>query len=74
MTKEFEIWSEGFAVTGQIAGAHYHGSCRGEDFEDACKNFAKENEEFAHYFNENYMSHWGCKLFDNEAEARKHFG
>jgi hypothetical protein len=42
--KEFEIWSEGYAATGERAGAHFHGKAMGETFEDACKNFREPND------------------------------
>lgn len=37
--KEFEIWIEGFAVTGNSAPASYIGKAEGETFNDACANF-----------------------------------
>lgn len=74
MTKKYEIWSEGYEATGESGEAYCHGIGEGKDFKDACKNFAKEDKDFAFYFNENSMSYWGCKLFDNEFEARKSFG
>jgi len=37
--KEYEIWSEGYAATGEHSTAHYYGKSFGETFEDAVKNF-----------------------------------
>ena len=33
----YEIWSEGYACTGQSAGATCHGISKGDTFEEACK-------------------------------------
>jgi len=37
--KEFEIWSEGYAATGERSGAHYYGKSTGNDFIEALENF-----------------------------------
>lgn len=37
--KEFEIWIEGYAATGEHSPASYVGKSRGETFEDAVINF-----------------------------------
>ncbi len=73
--REFEIWSEGYRATGQSAGAHFHGRAFGRNFKEACINFAKMNPEFADFFNpEPYPRYWGCRLFDNRADAQARFG
>lgn len=68
--KRFNVWSEGYIVTGNTAGALYHGEVEGADFEHACSKLFKHDD----YFNRDTLSHWGCKLFDNEADARASFG
>lgn len=69
--KEYEIWSEGFRAMGDIAGASFHGKVFATSFKEACiKHFGIEN----FYFDEHNLTFWGCKLFDNEIEARKNFG
>lgn len=70
----FEIWSEGYVVTGNSAGAYYHGSIRAETFREACIKFAEQNSEFKKYFDSDKMTYWGCKLFNNGTDARKSFG
>jgi hypothetical protein len=72
--KTWQIWSEGYSVTGQAAEAHMHGAVEAETFEDACRAIAKRDGEFAQYFDLQKMTFWGCRLFDNEADARKSFG
>jgi hypothetical protein len=68
--KEYEIWSEGFVATGQHGFAHHHGRCSAGSFKDACKTFFKDDT----CFNEDRLTYWGCRLFDNEKEARETFG
>lgn len=70
--KTWEIWMEGYACTGHESGAELVGTAEGETFRDAV---------FAHYaanpnpdFNSGQLTVWGCRLFDNEAAARKSFG
>jgi len=67
---KYSIWSEGYNATGQRSGAHFHGVGYGETFEEACKDFFKVDR----FFNSNTMSYWGCKVFDNETDARSFFG
>jgi hypothetical protein len=66
--KEYEIWSEGFAATGESAKANFIGSIWGETFIDACKNSGLKLSSY------DPPIYWGCRLFDNEADARKSFG
>lgn len=70
----FEIWAEGFVITGQSAGASLMGSAHGASFEEACENLAKADPEFARYFDRAHLSFWGCRLYDNAADARKFNG
>jgi hypothetical protein len=72
--KLYDIWAEGYADNGGCAGAIRLGSAQGKTFKDACKTFAEEEETFRQYFEEEQMTYWGCRLFDNEADARKSFG
>jgi hypothetical protein len=77
MGKVFEIWSEGFRATGDIGTAHKHGEQEGEDFADACrKQFADDppNDWGRSDFDPDRLTYWGCRLFDNEADARERFG
>lgn len=37
--KEFEIWSEGYAATGEHATADFIGKSMGNNFDEACENF-----------------------------------
>lgn len=70
----YEIWSEGFVVMEGYGKAHLHGYTKGNTFKEACINYAKTDKEFEFYFDSERMTYWGCKLFDNEADARVNFG
>lgn len=85
--KEFEIWSEGYAATGERGTAVFHGRYFGETFDDAVEEFKKQHsgqvdtkERYAERNKDGIMplvkvhSIWACRLFDNEADARKSFG
>lgn len=74
MDELWDIWSEGYAATGQSGRAYHHGSEYGSTFKEAVKRFAAKNPEFREYFNEKGMTYWGCRLFDNESDARRSFG
>ena len=68
--KVFEIWCEGFAITGNRAGASRVGVMAAANFKVACDKLYDGNP---HYDRETTM-YWGCRLFDNEKEARELFG
>jgi hypothetical protein len=72
--KYFDIWAEGYLTNGGFGGAIHLGKCCGETFKQACENKAKIDKDFKKYFNSETMTYWGCKLFDNESDARKTFG
>ena len=69
-TKEFAVWSEGYATTGLGGGANFHGKILAKSFKDACVKVFRGDK----LFDPESLTYWGCKLFDNEADARKSFG
>ena len=71
--REFEIWSEGYVATGNASRANFHGVFKESTFAKACKVWAKTLRQ-PEYFDEKRLTLWGCKLFDNEEDARKSFG
>jgi len=92
--KEFEIWMEGYAATGEHSPANLIGKSKGKTFEEACDNF-RYSEDILGWNKEvivkkgsplgldknpdgtnryNRPSIWACRLWDNEADARKSFG
>ncbi len=86
--REFEIWMEGYAATGEHGTAHMIGKGFGSTFDEAVKDYMSKNPK--HGIEENgrsrYISEdayknrrsnwniWACSLFDNETDARKLFG
>ncbi len=79
--KEFEVWTEGFAITGQSSGATLHGKVTAESFDQACIKVLgscldKDDNEPDGYRrdSEGNMCVWACSCSNNETEARKYFG
>jgi hypothetical protein len=77
--KTFTLWTEGYAATGQQSGAECHGQIQGTDFNDAVRNYvAPLPASISHYWDfhatQNVWTRWGCRAFDNEADARRAFG
>jgi len=86
--KEFEIWVEGYAATGERGCANMIGKGYGETFDDAVRDYMAKNPNHGIEENgrnrygsdewyENRKSNWNiwaCDLYDNEADARKSFG
>lgn len=80
----YEIWIEGYLCTGMEgipAKARFLGMCPGEDFYDACCNyntFMTDPDDKEPYVNlhpeRRTASIWGCRLYDNEKDARQAFG
>ena len=68
---EFEIWMEGYEATGNSAHASYEGSFEAKSFRAACKMWANEKPDRLKYFDAKDLDYWGCRLFDNEDDARK---
>lgn len=77
MLLRFDIWMEGFSVTGGRGAAAYMDTVEASDFPSACQQladrFEAEGRDFGDYDPED-LSFWGCRLFPSEAEARKTFG
>lgn len=68
--KTFEVWSEGFAATGESGRAMRTGSASAESFREACDKVMRGKADY----NRERLTYWGCRLFDNETDARKAFG
>lgn len=75
--KEWEIWSEGYAATGERGTATFHGKYMGESFDDAVEEFKKHYSgrvDTSEFLGKKRHSIWGCHLFQTESGARKSFG
>ena len=74
---EYDIWKEGYSVTGNKATARCLArGIKAASFKDACIKLDKEiNADNAYgHFNSKSLSFWACRLFETEEEARKTFG
>lgn len=73
---KYQIWSEGYAATGEYSNAQYHGTSEGDTFKEAVDNLLKtwDQKEVGIYYNPDKLTYWGCRFFDNETDARKSFG
>lgn len=71
---KFQIWAEGYRVNGDQSDATLFGEEDAPDFESACRSYADANPKWADHFDPARLTYWGCRLFDNEADARKTFG
>lgn len=75
--RTFEVWTEGFAVTGQSSQAHFWGSYPGDTFKEAVESAIKNQysqKDIERNYSPTKLTWWGCGFFDNEEEARKSFG
>ena len=87
--KEYEIWIEGYAATGERAYASLIGKAIGDSFYEACENFryleditrpsdgkiiVHKGEPLKLDKNRRFPSIWACQLFDNELDAKRSFG
>lgn len=68
--KKYEVWREGWIATGNNERAFFYGIYEADNFREACKKAVKEHDS-EEYFDENILSDWGCRMFDNEKDARK---
>ena len=68
--RKYEVWSEGFVCTGSEAQAFFYGTVEANSFQEACDIMLKDDPEYDSFS----LSTWGCRLYDNEADARKFNG
>ena len=72
--RHYDIWAEGYVVTGHSSGAilitsSYEVSGL-TSFREACALYYIGDSGY----NSKTNSYWGCRLFDNEQDAREKFG
>ena len=77
---QYTLWIEGFAATGESGQAQDLGVWEGENLDAAIMNWVNSNSErdisIYYRYNEQTGYHlwWGCRIFDNESDARRSFG
>lgn len=77
MLKLFEIWIEGYVVPECHAKAEMLGTQEAETFIQACDLFVENHPKYKGSYRKGKDGnpiYWGCRLFDNEIDARKAFG
>lgn len=73
--KDFEVWMEGYACTGQSAPHEFLGKIKAENFNFACylavlgKCLSSDIDDFNNFYDVKNNSFWSCKCFDNESDA-----
>ena len=67
------VWMEGYQVTGNQKTAEFLGNFFGT-WKEAVTKAASKLGQAETYFNEEKLTYWGCRFFDNEEEARATFG
>lgn len=73
--RTFEIWAEGYRASGEKgSGAIYWGKVEANSFKEAFDKLAERDKSFRNCYNPVNLTFWACRLFDNEADARKSFG
>jgi hypothetical protein len=75
-TRLWNVWTEGYRVTGNRQSAVFHGRYSGVTFQDALMRFrdSLEDKKTQKLVNIRNGTFWGCRFFDNEADARESFG
>ena len=69
MKMMIDVWSEGYAVSGNSHAATFHAKVESKSFRDACILYFGNDSNF----NFDNMTYWGCQLYDNEQDARRNF-
>jgi len=70
----FDLWIEGYSVSGCRSKASLLGSYDANDIHDAVAQWREEICYVSNMWNGSFYEFWGCRIFDNEVEARKSFG
>ena len=75
----YQIWMEGYLVSGCEGvpiRAIFCGKVDAADFKSACKKLWEQPETLKKFgkLDPSGLAVWACRLFDNEADARKSFG
>ena len=75
--KTWEVWREGYRATGESAGANLEGKVEADTWPEACRKACVDSGRWKEQpggFDAKRLTVWGCRLFDNEADARRSFG
>jgi hypothetical protein len=72
--KMWEVWAEGYRATCESGDATLLGKAEANTFEEACRKVAEQRGMHLTFSIDRPPAYWGCRLFDNEKDARKAFG
>ena len=73
--QKYEVWSEGYRMNCEEGHACLEGTYEANSFQEACDIMAHDKGyDKSGLYNKEHRSVWGCRLFDNEEDARKSFG
>ena len=76
----YQVWIEGYAATGESGKAMFMGVYEANSFaeaaEIACHEFFSDFQEslFRAGTDTTPPAYWGCRIFDNPADAMEAFG
>lgn len=70
---KIDIWSEGYIATGDHGLARFWKTIDAQSLQEATDLLARDDEKFRKHYDRNRMTWWGCRLFDNEEQARETF-
>lgn len=73
----YELWMQGYLVTGMEGipqTAVFLGRYEADTFIEACRKYQVEKHDSYYRDDGENASSWGCRIFDNEHDARKIFG
>ena len=75
MHEKIQLWSEGFAATGEYSTAIFHGEFDASNLKKAVQQFKNTlPEEDQELIDIKHLTYWGCKFFNNKEDASKNFG
>lgn len=81
--KYYTLWQEGYAITGNNDYAKCLGNYPADTFNEAVERYVQHREETdwpdirkpgGYTFTNGIHSVWGCRIYNNEVDARKSFG
>lgn len=72
--KAWEVWSEGYAATGEYGLASFFGVYHADTFKQAIEKWVDEEPSRWKLYDPDRLTFWGCKFYDNEKDARAFFG
>jgi hypothetical protein len=71
--KKWNVWMEGYVVTGNSGKAECLGSMEADTFQEACNKLLKTHS-LAEYYDPKRLTVWGCRLYHTGEEAVQRFG